>query len=220
MKDKKTFLIRMKVLLLFFMLCVLSVAAQSKISNDTVVKKQAKQPVYFVNNLYVDADDFEGLLVPEDIDSITVVKNADSDPEMEKLFQKYGENTGFIFVYLKPGKSILNLIGPDGKRLESERLPVFPGGKEAMSDYIATNKRYPADLRKAGIKGSVYVAFVVQEDGSLSDIKVKKGVDTALDSEAVRLVREMPKWIPGKKGGKLSDYEQEIHVNFGVVYIR
>lgn len=82
-----------------------------------------------------------------------------------------------------------------------EEMPVFPGGSSALIRYIASNVRYPAYAEENEITGNVYVSFVIERDGSVTDVRVTKGVDPSLDKEAVRVVRNMPKWIPGKQNG-------------------
>ena len=85
------------------------------------------------------------------------------------------------------------------KRVE---MPEFPGGMAECMKFLAKNMKYPAKAQKAGIQGRVIVTFVVQEDGTLTDIEVPRRVDPHLDKEAIRIVKLMPKWTPGKTGGK------------------
>ena len=84
----------------------------------------------------------------------------------------------------------------------SEEMPSFPGGPSAMMSWLSENKRYPEAARQQGITGRVVVAFIVEADGTLSDLRVSRPVDPLLDEEAVRLVRNMPRWKPGRIGGK------------------
>jgi TonB family protein len=83
-----------------------------------------------------------------------------------------------------------------------EQMPEFPQGDQAMQKYLKTNLRYPDAAKKAGTKGNVILRFVVEKDGSLSQIKVAKSLSPECDAEAIRLVKAMPKWIPGKHDGK------------------
>ena len=78
----------------------------------------------------------------------------------------------------------------------------FPGGIAACMKYIADNFRYPNIQGDCSIQGKIVVTFTVNEDGNLSDIKVKKSVYSDLDKEAVRVVKSMPSWIPAKQNGK------------------
>lgn len=85
-----------------------------------------------------------------------------------------------------------------------EEMPEFPGGDPAMMDYIRNNIKYPKAEKKKGISGTTYVTFVVERDGSLSNVRTLRGVPKgeALDQEAVRVVESMPRWKPGMQGGK------------------
>jgi len=83
-----------------------------------------------------------------------------------------------------------------------EQMPEFPGGEEALMKFIQNNINYPDMERENDIQGRVVVGFVVNEDGSLSDIAVKKGVSSGIDKEAVRVVRKLPNFKPGKQQGK------------------
>ena len=78
----------------------------------------------------------------------------------------------------------------------------FPGGNDALNKYLSKSIRYPEIAQENGIQGRVIVQFVVEKDGSTAHIEVARGVDPALDKEAVRVVKEMPKWKPGKQRGK------------------
>lgn len=84
----------------------------------------------------------------------------------------------------------------------TEQPPVFPGGQAELMKYLAANLQYPKDLVEAGIEGRVVVQFVVNEDGSISDVKVLQSLHPSADAEAVRLIKGMPRWIPGKQNGK------------------
>lgn len=80
--------------------------------------------------------------------------------------------------------------------------PEFPGGSIALSKFLQRNIRYPEEAKKNKVQGKVYVKFVVQVDGSISDIKVLRGIGSGCDEEAIRVVEAMPKWKPGEKDGK------------------
>ena len=80
--------------------------------------------------------------------------------------------------------------------------PQFPGGQTAMLRYLGKQTNYPDSCKNAGIDGKVYVQFVVETDGSISNVEVVRGRHPLLDAEAVRVVKSMPKWTPGKQSGK------------------
>ena len=83
-----------------------------------------------------------------------------------------------------------------------EQPPTFPGGEAAMMKWLSNNLRYPDAAQQNGISGRVIVSFVVEKDGSISQASVAKGVDKDLDAEAIRVVKKMPKWQPGKNNGQ------------------
>lgn len=85
-----------------------------------------------------------------------------------------------------------------------EENPEFPGGEKALFEFLGKNTKFPAIAKDAGIQGIVYVQFVVMEDGSINPdmVEILRGVHPALDQEAIRVVKSMPKWSPGKQRGK------------------
>ena len=83
-----------------------------------------------------------------------------------------------------------------------EVMPQFPGGQIAMLQYLMKNMKYPEQAMKEGIQGRVAVSFIVEKDGSISDVKPVLSVHPLLNKEAVRVVKSMPKWSPGKHNGK------------------
>ena len=103
----------------------------------------------------------------------------------------------------------LNVNAQEGKENEKvytyvENPPSFPGGEKAFSKYLAENIIYPKEAKEKGIEGKVYLQFVINEEGSVTDVKIiRKSVNSSLDEEAIRVVKNMPKWIPGKQNGKV-----------------
>jgi len=83
-----------------------------------------------------------------------------------------------------------------------EVRPEFKGGDENLYKYIKNNIKYPKKAKKKDIQGQVYVSFVVEKDGSINEIAIKKGVHELLDQEAMRIVQNMPAWSPGNQNGK------------------
>lgn len=82
-----------------------------------------------------------------------------------------------------------------------EEQPEFPGGNAAMMKFLGDNINYPIIAQENGIQGRVICNFVVERDGSITDVQVVRGVDPSLDKEAVRVIQQMPKWKPGKQRG-------------------
>ena len=95
-----------------------------------------------------------------------------------------------------------------------ETQPSFPGGFGALMKYLSTNIRYPEEAERLHIQGRVVCTFVVRKNGAVSDVKVKQSVDPQLDGEAVRVIRRMPKWIPGKRNGEDEDVGYTLPITF------
>ena len=95
-----------------------------------------------------------------------------------------------------------------------ETMPSFPGGTEALFKYLSENVHWPEELAESCVQGRVILTFVVERDGSLTDINVVKSVDPYLDKEAVRAVRMMPKWTPGMQNGEAVRVKYTIPVTF------
>lgn len=82
-----------------------------------------------------------------------------------------------------------------------EEQPGYPGGEEARIGFLQQNIKYPEEAKELGIQGRVFVTFVVEVDGSISDVRVLRGIGGGCDEEAIRVVKAMPKWVPGKQRG-------------------
>ncbi|MCI6861919.1 MAG: energy transducer TonB [Prevotella sp.] len=95
-----------------------------------------------------------------------------------------------------------------------EQMPSFPGGNAALMNYLGQNIKYPVIAEENGIQGRVIVQFVVGKDGHISDVRVAKSVDPSLDKEAVRVVKGMPRWIPGKQNGQAVTVRYTLPVTF------
>lgn len=97
-----------------------------------------------------------------------------------------------------------------------EEMPEFPGGEMALRKYIANNIEYPKVAQDNGIQGKVYVTFVVSKDGSVANARIARGVDPALDKEALRVVNSLPKWMPGKQRGENVNVSYTVPINFAL----
>ena len=95
-----------------------------------------------------------------------------------------------------------------------EQMPEYPGGMMAMMEFLQDNMKYPADAEKQKVQGKVMVSFIVETDGSISDVKVMKNVFPSLDAEAIRVVKAMPRWTPGKQKGKVV----RVHFSLPITY--
>ena len=162
----------------------------------------------------------------ETIESISVLKN-------ESATAMYGEKgkNGVVLITLKRDSSFKNgpidlkVNGFDNAKKENtvkesdvytivEQMPTFPGGEEALRNFMAANVKYPALATQKGIQGKVYISFVVTKTGSVANAKVARSVDPSVDQEAIRVVELLPSWKPGMQNGKYVDVEYTIPINF------
>lgn len=98
----------------------------------------------------------------------------------------------------------------------AEIEPEYPGGDEAMAKFIQTNIVYPERAREMGEQGVVYVQFVVNTDGSITDVVVIKSVSESLDAESIRVIKLMPNWSPGMQKGKAVRVRYTLPINFSI----
>lgn len=97
-----------------------------------------------------------------------------------------------------------------------DEKPSFPGGESAMKSYLNSTLKYPIDAQELGRQGRVIVQFIIEKDGSISDVKISRSVFWSLDREALRVVKAMPKWNPGKVNGIPVRVKNEVPVVFGL----
>lgn len=122
----------------------------------------------------------------------------------------------------KNGPTILRAVGDDSTVSDKEKVyhqvvgqqPSFPGGREELFKYLTYNVKYPIDATKNKIEGRVLVTFVVEHDGSISNVNVANSVYPSLDKESIRVVSGMSKWIPGKVNGKTVRVKYTIPITF------
>jgi protein TonB len=95
-----------------------------------------------------------------------------------------------------------------------EENPGYPGGDEARIKFLMENMKYPEEAKELGVQGKVFVTFVVEIDGSISNVRVLRGIGSGCDDEAVRVVKSMPKWIPGKQRGVPVRVQFNLPINF------
>ena len=95
-----------------------------------------------------------------------------------------------------------------------EQMPSFPGGNSSLIQYLSTQIKYPIVAEENGVEGKVIISFIVDTDGSVTDVRVARSVDPSLDKEAVRVIRSMPKWKPGMQKGKVVRVKYSVPVTF------
>jgi len=157
------------------------------------------KPLIVVNGV-ISEDQNIDKIDPETIQSINVIKDENST-------KKYGEKgkNGVLEITLKKGKEVFIVV---------EEMPEYPGGVLALRAFVASTLKYPTIALENRIQGQVTVGFTVAEDGSVTDAKIKSGVDPSLDLEAVRIVNNMPKWKPGTQRGKPVSVFYELPIKF------
>jgi len=137
------------------------------------------------------------------VDGFSQIRNVDGQqkkskkniPVVPKSINKSVIDSSLFYEY-HPEDSTLNVYR------SAEVIAEFVGGSKAFSKFVSDSTRYPLDERERGISGEVIVSFIIERDGSLSNIKIRKGVSPGLDAEAIRLFKSMPKWSPAMNDGK------------------
>jgi len=146
---------------------------------------------------------------------VTVLQVVEDDVEVEDVIEidvEVDQETE-IEVYVPPVMEEEEVVEAEIFTVV-ESMPEFPGGPAKMMEYIAKNIKYPAMARESGIQGRVFVNFVVEPDGSVSNVKVLRGIGGGCDEEAVRVVEAMPKWTPGRQRGKAVRVSFNLPVRF------
>jgi periplasmic protein TonB len=100
-----------------------------------------------------------------------------------------------------------------------DQMPEFPGGKDALAKFIAENIDYPDDAKKDGVQGKVFVSFIVDKKGEVRDAEISRGVHDLLDTEALRVIDELPAWMPGKQDGNLVDVRFTMPIHFALASV-
>jgi len=97
-----------------------------------------------------------------------------------------------------------------------EHPPQFPGGEDKMYRFLKKKIKYPKDARWKGIQGKVFITFVVTRDGSVTDVRIVRGVSKEIDAEALRVIKLMPKWTPGTQNGRKVNVQFNLPINFAL----
>lgn len=147
-----------------------------------------------------------------------LVKNGKREGQWKGNYQNIG--TTFIETYnngeLMSGVATTKEGKASNYSKSREVLPQFKGGVEGFARFLSRNIKYPEDALKAGVQGKVILEFVVEKDGSLSDINVIKSVAPILDNEAIRVLNNSPKWLPGTRFGLPARVQYSVPVGFAL----
>lgn len=125
--------------------------------------------------------------------------------------------SAFAFENHDATKSNLNSAEQKEKvYLKVEQMPKYQGGEQELVNFLVKSIVYPEEAKKKGIQGKVFVEFVVGKDGAIKDVKIAKSADPLLDAEAIRVVKSMPKWVPGMEKGKQVAVQYTIPIKFAL----
>lgn len=137
---------------------------------------------------------------------------------LERDRDKYNGKTVLVISGLKDMeqnlKTELSLPGNENVLMDADILPSFRGGEEEMSYYIRKNIKAPQYPKTSGLRGRVIVRFIVRKTGEVSDVSLARGFEPACNTEAIRVIRSMPKWNPAKKDGKEVDFLINVPISF------
>ncbi len=187
--------------------------------------------------------EFEPLVIkpaedhPTEIDNVIITKHPEPEPpkpRVEKLVKPNSNQPPIIVESheLPETKTIIDaepeqfeipidLLEGEYKEEEPqiftgivESMPEFPGGNEAFYKYVSENMKYPAQARRMGVEGRVYVQFVINTDGSVTDVEIIKGLGSGCDEQAKMVLENAPKFIPAKQRGRAVRYRQIIPIFF------
>jgi len=171
----------------------------------------------------------ESVIAEKDMNvhSVMVTMSGDSlkfdgnSADVEKLIAVMSKNNGTFTLKDSSGQKVLIKSSVPVMKLGSEEIffiveemPEFPGGEQALRQFISNSIDYPKVAQEKGIQGKVYVTFVVTKDGNVANATIARGVDPSLDSEALRVVNSLPKWKPGKQRGQAVNVSYTVPINF------
>jgi periplasmic protein TonB len=124
---------------------------------------------------------------------------------------------GFVlFIYAPSVFSQTDNHPQDTVLIIVEQMPAFPGGEEALYKFLSTNIKYPTVAKETGISGTVVISFIVEKNGEISNARVIKGIGGGCDDEALRVIKSMPNWSPGKQLGKPVRVQFNLPVKFSL----
>lgn len=176
-------------------------------------------------NTYIEGEEF----IPEE-EMMPIVKPEKKDPVPKKVFMPEiliitdeTDDLGDEPDFTSEATSDTEVHVPDFVEenheddvvhIRVEVMPEYPGGTDALMRYVAQHIKYPALCAEIGIQGKVYVSFVVDKDGSVTNVSILRSPDANLSAEAVRVVSSLPRWTPGRQNGKPVKVSYNIPVNF------
>lgn len=152
---------------------------------------------------------------PPAVQEVEVLNVVEDDVETESIEINIEDEKDVEVVIAPPVEAPVEEEEEEVIFMVVETMPEFPGGQQALFKYLSENVKYPVIAQENGIQGRVICQFVVNKDGAIVDVEVvRSGGDPSLDKEAVRVIKSMPKWNPGKQRGKAVRVKYTVPVNF------
>jgi protein TonB len=152
---------------------------------------------------------------PQTIEILNIVDNtAQINDDLEILNSEATSETKIEVTQIQIAQTVEKEKEEEKIFVIVEEMPEFPGGELSLRKYIASAIKYPTVAQENGVQGTVFVSFVVDRDGGVSDVKVVRGVDPSVDKEAMRVVSNLPKWKPGKQRGKPVRVSYSVPIHF------
>lgn len=152
---------------------------------------------------------------PQTIDILNIVDNtAQIDNDLEILNSEATAETKIEVTQIHIAQTVEKEKEEEKIFVIVEEMPEFPGGELALRKYIASAIKYPTVATENGIQGTVFVSFVIDRDGVVSNVKIVRGVDPSVDMEAMRVVSSLPKWKPGKQRGRSVRVAYSVPIHF------
>lgn len=179
---------------------VSQVKLEDQVKEDKIVEQQdAPPPPPLKSTIMFTVPEITTEDVPEDQalrsqDEIAATKTQISVADVKGT----NDETGVDIIDLENHK----VVTEEEVLVSVEEMPQFPGGEEELMKYISSNLRYPPVAQEMGVEGRVVVRFVVNKSGEVNDVEIARSLDPACDKEATRVIKGMPKWIPGRQGGR------------------
>ena len=182
-----------------------------------------KEPLLIIDGKVATREQLQTLVDQKEIYFINVLKYNEENKDFLRAYgNKHNADTsnGIINIITKEYcDSVDRKVQEEAKKPKDyfdvvEQMPDFPGGSAELMKYLTENVKYPEEAYSKGEQGRVILTFIVEPDGSITNVKVVKSVSEAIDAEAIRVVESMPKWIPGKQSGKAVRVKYTIPVTF------
>jgi len=196
---------------LIIVLALVYIAFEQKSDATLTIKKIEKVPIILIDDIVNNIRNEKVPLPPPPLSQQTLLKPVDDTKPIDKDILIDAGTTPTEQI-----SDIPRLTIPDEKLPEEddisfiivEEYPEYLGGDAARLNFLRSNIKYPQAAREIGIQGTVYLSFIVEKDGSISNVTILRGIGGGCDEEAVRVTKMMPKWKPGKQRGK------EVRVSF------